>query len=68
MCFLFQTLQAAEIDIKVFKAHSTRATAAFKALDKEASVDSIMRAECWKSKEVFNSFYNQANFLNIANL
>jgi hypothetical protein len=42
--------------------------AASKILDKRAYIDSIMRAECWKSKKVFNSFYNRANFPNIANL
>jgi hypothetical protein len=56
------------IDTTVFKFHSTQAAAAFKAINKSATVDEVMRAGQWKLQEVFNSFYNQANQVNLANL
>ena len=63
-----KTMGLAGIDINKFKSHSTIIAAASKALDKGASIDEVMTAGRWKSRTVFDLFYNRSRGLNIANL
>jgi site-specific recombinase XerD len=61
-------MQLAQIDTTKFKSHSTRMSSASKALEKGASVDEVMRAGRWRSKAVFDLFYNRSKHLDVAQL
>ena len=53
-------LEAAGIDVSVFKAHSTRMTAASKAVDEGVQVSDVMCQGKWLSFSVFEQFYNRS--------
>ena len=61
-------MKNAGIDIDRFKSHSTRMAVVSKALDLGSSVDDVMRVGRWKSKSVFDKFYNRAKHMDIGNL
>ena len=53
-------MKEAGIDVNRYKAHSTRAVAASRAIDAGATVDNVMRWGRWKSHCVFMRFYNRS--------
>jgi site-specific recombinase XerD len=53
-------MRSAGIDVKQFKAASTRSAAATKALDAGCEVDSVMKLGRWSSRSVFDKFYNRS--------
>lgn len=55
-----EVMKAAGIDVGKFKAHSTRSASASKAIEKGMSVDEVMALAGWRSRGVFNAFYNRA--------
>lgn len=57
---VLKILTAAGIDTSKFKAHSTRAAAATRALDAGATVEEVMEAGRWLSFSVFQEFYNRS--------
>jgi integrase len=62
------TLEAmanAGIDTSIFKSHSTRMAAATRALDNGATVDEVMRTGRWRSRSVFERFYNRAKAVDL---
>ena len=63
-----QAMKSAGIDIDRFKSHSTHMAVVSKALNLGASVNDVMRAGRWKSKSVFDKFYNQAKHMDIGKL
>jgi hypothetical protein len=63
-----KAMELAGINVDVFKSHSTRMAAASKALDRGASVDEVMRAGRWKSRGVFDTFYNRAKKMDMGKL
>ena len=63
-----QAMKEAGVDVKKFKAHSTRMAVVSKALDLGASVDDVMSSGRWRSKAVFDKFYNRAKHMDIGNL
>ena len=63
-----KAMSLAGIDINKFKSHSTKMAAASKALNKGASIDEVMRAGRWKSRTVFDLFYNRSRGLNVVNM
>ena len=56
------------IDVEKFKSHSTCMSVASKALDKGISMDEVMRAGRWRSKTVFDRFYNRSKHLDVVHL
>jgi hypothetical protein len=63
-----KAMELAGINTNRFKSHSTRISVASKVIEKGASVDDVMRAGRWRSKEVFEKFYNRSHQLEVANL
>ncbi len=63
-----KVMSLAGININKFKSHSTRMVAASKVLNKGVSVDKIMRVVRWKSRSVFDLFYNRSKGLNVVGL
>jgi hypothetical protein len=53
-------MNKAGIDTNKYKAHSTRMAAASKALDIGFTVDDVMKQGRWRSREVFEKFYNRS--------
>lgn len=53
-------MRSAGIDVKKFKAASTRSAAATKALDAGCEVDTVMKLGRWSSRSVFDKFYNRS--------
>ena len=61
-------MSLAGIDINRFKSHSTRIAAVLKALDRGALVNKVMKTGQWKSKTVFDLFYNRLKGFNVAGM
>ncbi len=53
-------MRSAGIDVKQFKAASTRSAAATKAVDAGCEVDAVMKLGRWSSRSVFDKFYNRS--------
>jgi len=53
-------MEKAGIDISKFKAHSTRSASSSRAIDLGVSVDEVMEQGRWKSRSVFQRFYNRS--------
>jgi len=54
-------LQEAEIDVGVFKAHSTRGAASSKAAWSGVTVSDILQAADWSSESTFQKFYHDTS-------
>ncbi len=54
------TMKEAGVDIARYKSHSTRHAAATKAIESGATIDEVMARGGWKSRHVFQEFYNCA--------
>jgi hypothetical protein len=63
-----QGMELAGVNTSIFKGHLTRMSGTSKALDKGVSVDEVMRAGHWKSRYVFDLFYNRSKHLDMGQL
>ena len=52
-------LEQAGINVKIYKAHSTRSAASSKARQ-FVSLDKVLEAADWRGSSVFEKFYNRA--------
>ena len=52
-------LQLSDINIDIFKAHSTKSVSISKAFWKGASIKEIMKTVCWFNESTFQTFYNR---------
>ena len=52
-------LQLSDINIDIFKAHSTSSASTSKAFLKGASIKEIIKTACWSNESTFQTFYNR---------
>ena len=52
-------LQLSDINIDIFKAHSTSSASTSNAFLKGASIKEIMKTACWSNESTFQTFYNR---------
>ena len=52
-------LQLSDINIDIFKAHSTSLASTSKAFLKGGSIEEITKTACWSNKSTFQMYYNR---------
>jgi hypothetical protein len=65
---ILKIMNKAGINTKKYKAHSTRMAAASKALNIGFTMDDMMKQRHWRSREVFQKFYNRSKAKNFGSI